>query len=67
MKDWCLWKKKFRSQPKIYWIEDVDGFPTNFYESEDAARWEWCKRRTDKVRLRWENIHSFELSKERWD
>ena len=69
MTDIANWQRRFFAGPKVWWVVDPDGNPTNLYESEEAANIElaWRRERGERgYRVGFQNVHSDALSRERW-
>lgn len=62
------WQRLFFAAPAVWVTVDRDGTVMNTYESKEAAELECEYYATKKIRIviRKENIHSMELSRERW-
>ena len=69
MGNFAEWQRQLNAQPVVFFVEDPDGIPTNFYESEEAAAVEltWQRaRKGSNYKLRRQPVHSLSLSAARW-
>jgi len=67
-RDIAGWQRRFYAQPKIYEVLVRDESTGNFYTSEEGAEIEaaWRRARKERARVVYHNLHSDELSRERW-